>query len=65
MNHIEMMQLAEAEAAKSVCKRAQVGRWWSQSWVKVHTGWNLNAHEPSGCCEDETAGRGYCVGLVS
>lgn len=25
MNHIEMMQLAEAEAAKSVCKRAQVG----------------------------------------
>ena len=25
MNHVEMMRLAEAEAAKSVCKRAQVG----------------------------------------
>ena len=53
MNHIEMMQLAEAEAAKSVCKRAQVGAVVVTVMGKVYTGWNLNAHEPSGCCEDE------------
>ena len=69
MNHIEMMQLAEAEAAKSVCKRAQVGAVVVTVMGKVHTGWNLNAHEPSGCCEDEN-GRtrilcGACIVMKS
>ena len=53
MNHVEMMQLAEAEAAKSVCKRAQVGAVVVTVMGKAYTGWNLNAHDPSGCCEDE------------
>jgi len=53
MNHVEMMRLAESVALQSVCKRAQVGAVVVTIMGKVYTGWNLNAHEPSGCCEDE------------
>ena len=53
MNHVEMMRLAESVALQSVCKRAQVGAVVVTIMGKVYTGWNLNAHEPGGCCEDE------------
>lgn len=53
MNHVEMMRLAESVALNSVCKRAQVGAVVVTAMGNVYTGWNLNAHEPSGCCEDE------------
>lgn len=50
MNHIEMMQLAEAEAAKSVCKRAQVGAVVVCENGRIKTGFN---HNNGKCCEDE------------
>lgn len=53
MNHTKMMRLAESVALQSVCKRAQVGAVVVTAMGKVYTGWNLNAHEPGGCCEDE------------
>lgn len=53
MNHVEMMRLAESVALQSVCKRAQVGAVVVTVMGKAYTGWNLNAHDPSGCCEDE------------
>jgi dCMP deaminase len=53
MNRVEMMRLAERVALQSVCKRAQVGAVVVTVTGRVYTGWNLNAHEPSGCCEDQ------------
>lgn len=61
MNHIEMMRLAEAEAAKSVCKRAQVGAaLWSPDGDR-YVGFNhrapmyfKNPKTACLCCEDYT-----------
>ena len=50
MNHVEMMQLAEAEAAKSVCKRAQVGAVVVYENGRIKTGFN---HNNGKCCEGE------------
>ena len=53
MNHVEMMQLAEAEAAKSVCKRAQVGAVVVTKSGEQYVGFNLNASNPCAACEGE------------
>ena len=55
--HIEMMQLAEAEAMKSVCKRAQVGAVWKPALTAKGTyitsmGHNFNLK--GGACECES-----------
>ena len=62
MNHLEFMRMAETEALKSVCKRAQVGAVVVVSkpsgWVSSFVGHNHNGGQ---CCEDES---GKSVGTV-
>ena len=53
--HIEMMRLAEAEAKKSVCKRAQVGavHWADDGHVSYCYNFNADRDNFGGCCEGE------------
>ena len=62
MNHLEFMRMAETEALKSVCKRAQVGAVVVVSKPSGWTSWFLgHNHNGGACCEDES---GKSVGTV-
>lgn len=51
--HIEMMRLAEKEALKSVCKRAQVGaiHWAANGSLSYGHNFNADRDNFGGCCE--------------
>ena len=60
MNHLEFMRMAETEALKSMCKRAQVGAVVVRTrpsgehvWVDLFVGWNHVNFNTDACCEDE------------